>query len=77
MRLAMTWQDRISFVLTPSLIIKRITPLDVINDAADPTAHNDDEVFDSDFTLMTGELAKMLGDIVDALGGEQDLAKAA
>jgi len=77
MRLAMTWQDKVSFVLTPSLTIKRITPLDVIKDAADPTAQGDDEVFDSDFTLMTGELAKMMADIVDALGGEQDFSKAA
>jgi recombination associated protein RdgC len=70
MRLAMTWNDRVSFVLTPSLTIKRVTPLDVIKEAADPTAQNDDEQFDSDFTLMTGELVKLLGGIVDALGGE-------
>jgi recombination associated protein RdgC len=37
---------------------------------ADPTAQNDDERFDSDFILMTGELAKMLADVVAALGGE-------
>ncbi|CAB3747673.1 recombination-associated protein RdgC [Burkholderia puraquae] len=71
MRLAMTWDDRISFVLTPSLTIKRVTPLDVIKEAADPTAQNDDERFDSDFTLMTGELARMLTDLVDILGGDQ------
>lgn len=71
MRLAMTWNDRISFVLTPSLTIKRVTPLDVIKEAADPTAQNDDERFDSDFTLMTGELARMLTSLVDILGGDQ------
>lgn len=71
MRLAMTWQDRISFVLTPSLTIKRVTPLDVIKEAADPTAQNDDEQFDSDVSLMTGELAQMFASLVDALGGEQ------
>jgi len=71
MRLAMTWNDRISFVLTPSLTIKRVTPLDVIKEAADPTAQNDDERFDSDFTLMTGELARMLASLVDILGGDQ------
>jgi recombination associated protein RdgC len=70
MRLAMTWNDRVSFVLTPSLTIKRVTALDVIKDAADPTAQNDDEQFDSDFTLMTGELVKLLNGIVEALGGE-------
>ncbi|MDR8037379.1 recombination-associated protein RdgC [Burkholderia cenocepacia] len=71
MRLAMTWDDRISFVLTPSLTIKRVTPLDVIKEAADPTAQNDDERFDSDFTLMTGELARMLTSLVDILGGDR------
>ncbi|HZZ11379.1 MAG TPA: recombination-associated protein RdgC, partial [Paraburkholderia sp.] len=71
MRLAMTWNDRVSFVLTPSLTIKRIAPLDVIKEAGDPTAQNDDEVFDSDFTLMSAELDRMLGDLLDTLGGEQ------
>jgi recombination associated protein RdgC len=71
MRLAMTWNDRVSFVLTPSLTIKRVTPLDVIKEAADPTAQNDDERFESDVTLMTDELGRMLADLVDALGGEQ------
>ncbi|MHA6821378.1 recombination-associated protein RdgC [Ralstonia pseudosolanacearum] len=71
MRLAMTWDNRVSFVLTPSLTIKRVTPLDVIKEAADPTAQNDDERFESDVTLMTGELGRMLADLVDILGGEQ------
>ncbi|WP_175867298.1 recombination-associated protein RdgC [Burkholderia contaminans] len=71
MRLAMTWDNRISFVLTPSLTIKRVTPLDVIKEAVDPTAQNDDERFDSDVTLMTGELERMLTSLIDILGGEQ------
>jgi recombination associated protein RdgC len=71
MRLAMTWNDRVSFVLTPSLTIKRIAPLDVLKEASDPTAQNDDERFDSDVTLMTAELDRMLNDLLDALGGEQ------
>ena len=70
MRLAMTWNDRISLVLTPSLTIKRVTPLDVIKEAADPTAQNDDERFDSDVMLMTGELARLFDDLLGALGGE-------
>lgn len=70
-RLGMTWDNKISFVLTPSLTIKRVTPLDVIKEAADPTAQNDDERFASDFALMTGELARMLADVVDSLGGDQ------
>lgn len=70
-RLAMTWADRVSFVLTESLDIKRLAPLDVISET-DPTAgQTDDEKFDSDMTLMTGELGKLFGDLVGALGGER------
>ncbi|MNR77796.1 Recombination-associated protein RdgC [compost metagenome] len=69
-RLAMTWADKISFVLTEALTIKRVTPLDVIKENADSTAQNDDERFDSDIMLMTGELSRMLSDLVAALGGE-------
>lgn len=69
-RLALTWADKISFVLTESLTIKRVTPLDVIKENADTTAQNDDERFDSDVMLMTGELSRMLADLVQALGGE-------
>jgi recombination associated protein RdgC len=73
MRLALTWQDRISFVLTPSLTIKRITPLDIIKDAADPTVQGEDETFDADMVMMTGELAQMLAAVVEALGGEAEV----
>ncbi|WP_088148161.1 recombination-associated protein RdgC [Achromobacter denitrificans] len=70
-RLAMTWADRISFVLTDSLDIKRVSPLDVLKEGRDDVAASDDEKFDSDMQLMTGELAKLLAELVDALGGEK------
>jgi recombination associated protein RdgC len=68
-RLAMTWDSKISFVLTEQLAIKGIKPLDVL-DEKDAGVRNDDERFDGDFMLMTGELAKLLADVVEALGGE-------
>ena len=68
-RLAMTWTDRISFVLTEALAIKGIKPLDVIKEGEAAT-YSDDERFDNDIMLMTGELAKMMADVVEALGGE-------
>jgi recombination associated protein RdgC len=68
-RLAMTWNDRISFVLTESLAIKGIKPLDVIKEGETVT-HSDDERFDNDMVLMTGELSKLMADVVEALGGE-------
>ncbi|WP_032973686.1 recombination-associated protein RdgC [Bordetella hinzii] len=70
-RLAMTWADRVSFVLTESMDIKRVAPLDVLKENPDSVAFNDDEKFDSDMALMTGELAKMLAELVEALGGEK------
>lgn len=69
-RLAMTWSDRVSFILTESLDIKRLAPLDVINEGTVTAIQNEEERFDSDLMLMTGELAKLLADLVEALGGE-------
>jgi recombination associated protein RdgC len=69
-RLAMTWADRVSFVLTESLTVKRVAPLDVLKEGNDGMTQNDDERFDTDFALMTGELSKLMGDLVQALGGE-------
>jgi recombination associated protein RdgC len=69
-RLGMTWNDRISFVLTEQMQIKRLNFLDIIKEEAASVAENEDEMFELDFTLMTGELAKMLNDLTQALGGE-------
>ena len=68
-RLAMTWNSRISFVLTESLAIKSVKPLDILKEGQ-VAAYSDHERFDNDFALMSGELAKMLADLVEALGGE-------
>lgn len=69
-RLAMTWSDKISFVLTEALAIKRVTALDVLKESNDSTSRDDNERFDTDMALMTGELNRMMADIVEALGGE-------
>ncbi len=62
-------EQPLSFVLTESLAIKGVKPLDVIKEGESVT-NSDDERFDNDIMLMTGELAKMLADVVEALGGE-------
>src|SRR3569623_134434 len=76
-RLAMTWADRGSFVLTEALVGKRVTPLDVLKEGSEGMSMNDDERFDTDFALMSGELAKLLEHLVEALGGEMPQQKAA
>ena len=70
-RLAMTWNDKISFVLTESLAVKGVKPLDVLKET-DSVSRDDNERFDNDMLLMTGELSAMLADIVVALGGEAE-----
>ena len=69
-KLAMTWNDRISFVLGEQLQSKRLAFLDILKENSEQ-GDNADEQFDIDFTLMTGEAAKLLADVVEALGGEK------
>jgi len=69
-KLALTWDDRISFVLTEKLEIKRLAFLDLLKEQAEKTAEHADEQFDADFALMTGEFARFLPHVVEALGGE-------
>lgn len=69
-RLGLTWNDRISFVLTEQMQIKRLAFLDIIKEESTVLADTEDELFELDFTLMTGELSKMLNDLTAALGGE-------
>lgn len=69
-RLAMTWNDRIAFVLTEDLQIKRLAFLDILKEESEGQAETDEERFEIDFALMSGELAKLLEALVEALGGE-------
>lgn len=70
-RLAMTWYDKISFVLTEALAIKSVKALDVLREN-DSVSRDNNERFDNDMLLMTGELSAMLADIVACLGGEAE-----
>ena len=70
-KLALTWDERISFVLTENLEIKRLTFLDLLKEEANKAAENAEDQFDADFALMTGELVRFLTDLVAALGGEK------
>jgi recombination associated protein RdgC len=79
-RLGLTWNGRISFVLTEKLHVKRVEFLEMTKDAADGGELDKAEQFDVDFAVMAGELAKLLDDLVQVLGGEvgrQETAAAA
>ncbi len=70
-KLALTWADRIGFVLTDKLEIRRVRPLDLLTESSQGNGADIDagERFESDMMLMTGELAQLLAGIVDSLGG--------
>lgn len=69
-RLAMTWAERVSFTLTETLTLKRIAPLDMLTEKEDGSG-DEAERFDSDFALMTGELGRLIDQLIETLGGEQ------
>lgn len=71
-RLAMTFKDRVSFVLTEGLTLKKINFLDLVFEGRDLPAR--DERFDADLVLATGELAPLIAALIDALGGEHVFA---
>ena len=70
-RLALTWNDRVSFVLTEGLQLKKVAVLDVVLEAAASLASDGkDDNFDADVAIATGELQKLIPDLIEALGSE-------
>ena len=65
-KLAMTWDDRVSFVLNDNLQIRKIALLDAVMDGQS----QDDAGFDTDVAITTGELSRLIPQLVVALGGE-------
>jgi len=70
-KLALTWNDRISFVLTEQLQIKRLAFLDVLKEQAEQAGEGGD-MFEADFAIMAGELRGLLNSLTEALGGEAE-----
>ena len=70
-RLAMTWNERVSFMLTEGLQLKKLAFLEGVFEAASKTK---DDNFDADVAIATGELQKLLPDVLEALGGEMPRA---
>lgn len=70
-RLALTWQGRVSFVLTETGQIKKIDFLDVVFEGQ-VRSDKADDAFDADAAIATGELVQLIPDVIDALGGELD-----
>ncbi len=67
-RLALTWDDRVSFVLTEGLQLKKVSFLDTVFEGQ----AQDEGGFDTDVAIATGELSKLLPDLIDSLDGEAE-----
>lgn len=67
-KLALSYDDRVSFVLTSSMQITGLKFLEPVFEerAGDTNA----DAFDADVAILTGELSKLIPDLVVALGGE-------
>ncbi|MDK2127182.1 recombination-associated protein RdgC, partial [Parachitinimonas caeni] len=64
-QLALSWADRVSFVLTDKLQIKRLAMLDLLQDQLkDTDAGSADLLFDATLTLLVGELRGLMTDLV-------------
>ncbi len=74
-QLAMTWNDRVSFVLTETAQIRKIKLLDVVLDGVQEGG-KDDDGFDTDAAILTGELTGLIADLLEALGGESEAVTA-
>lgn len=67
-KLALSWDERLSFLLTEGLQIKKLAFL-----AAETQVQTrGDDNFDADVALATGELRAFIPDLIEALGGESD-----
>jgi recombination associated protein RdgC len=71
-RLALTWDGRVSFVLTETLQIKKIAFDDVVFESHKGSANHQDDAFDADAAIATGELCKLIPDLIEALDGEME-----
>jgi recombination associated protein RdgC len=67
-RVALTWKNRVSLVLTDALQIKKLAFLDLVFEAHSATGKDDG--FDADVAIATGELSALIPDLLEALDGE-------
>ncbi|HHK7962231.1 TPA: recombination-associated protein RdgC [Serratia marcescens] len=70
-KLAVDWQERIQLMLSDDGSLKRLKFADTLREQNDDIDRDDfAQHFDADFILMTSELAALIKNTIEALGGE-------
>lgn len=72
-KLAMTWDERVSFVLTESMQLRKLQFQDGV---FEKTSQEKEDSFDADAAISTGEISRLLPGLLEALGGEIELKAA-
>ncbi len=69
-KLGMTYDNKMSFVVSDHLHLTKIAMLDLVEKAErEALASDAAEIFDGDVTICAGEIIRMLNTVIDELGG--------
>lgn len=68
-RVGLIWQERIRFVLTDTLQLKRLQFLDVLQEEASQAGDDRETLFEATLLLMSEALGELVEHLVEALGG--------
>ena len=69
-QLALSWDDKLSFLFTDDFAIKSIRYLEMFKEAQDDIlSETPEERLDADFALISGEFAGLLEQLIDVCGG--------
>lgn len=72
-KLALSWRERLEFILAEDLTIKRLRFTDALKQEMDDGHEDPVAQFDSDFAFMSLELSKLIAELITALGGENEV----